>query len=149
MIHALIREAHKSDLPAIKSLTAELIQSLEGLNNISIQQAFENSKNLLHDSHYYFFVAERQKTIVGFITFTIRKTILHQGFSGLINELVVSEKYRRKGIGKQLIATTIERCKQLGCCEVEVSTEKTNRKATELYRKCGFEEKGFLFEVDL
>jgi len=43
----------------------------------------------------------------------------------------------------------MERYKKLGCCEIEVSTEKTKRKAAEVYRKCGFEEKGFLFEVDL
>jgi ribosomal protein S18 acetylase RimI-like enzyme len=148
-MNTIIREAKKSDLPAIKSLTKELIKTIGNHKGIDVRHAFDNCKMLMHDPHSYFFVAEVNKTIVGFINVTVRKTLLHQGLSGLIDELIISEKYRRKGIGKQLIVTTIERCKQLGCCEVEVSTEKTNRKAAEFYRKCGFEEKGFHFEVDL
>jgi GNAT superfamily N-acetyltransferase len=83
------------------------------------------------------------------VSFTLRKTLLHHGLSGVITELVVTEKYRGKGIGKQLIFTTIKHCKQLGCWEVEASTEKTNIQARELYLRCGFEERGLLFEVDL
>jgi len=48
-----------------------------------------------------------------------------------------------------LLITAIEKCKQFGCCEVEVSTETENTKAREFYKKCGFEEVGVLFEVDL
>jgi ribosomal protein S18 acetylase RimI-like enzyme len=149
MINAFVREAEESDLPAIESLTAELMNSLENLKGIEMQQALDNCKTLLYDPHFYFFVAELNKTIVGFVSFTLRKTLLHHGLSGIITELVVTEKYRGKGIGKQLIFTTIKHCKQLGCCEVEVSTEKTNMQARELYLRCGFEERGLLFEVDL
>jgi GNAT superfamily N-acetyltransferase len=67
----------------------------------------------------------------------------------MIDELVVAKEYQGKGVGKQLVLATIDRCRQLGCCEVEVSTEKANLKAREFYKKCGFEERGMLFEVDL
>jgi len=86
---------------------------------------------------------------VGFINFTVRQTILHQNPSGLIDELVVAEEYRGKGAGKQLVQAAIEKCRRLGCCEVEVSTEKANLNAREFYKQCGFEEIGMLFEVDL
>ena len=88
-------------------------------------------------------------TPVGFINFTIRQTILHRSPSALIDELVVAEEYQGKGVGKQLVLAALEKCRQLGCCEVEVNTEKTNLKAREFYKKCGFEERGMLFEVDL
>jgi GNAT superfamily N-acetyltransferase len=67
----------------------------------------------------------------------------------MIDELVVTKEYQGKGIGKQLVLATIEKCKQLGCCEVEVSTEKTNVKARKFYRNCGFDKREILFEVDL
>jgi ribosomal protein S18 acetylase RimI-like enzyme len=86
---------------------------------------------------------------VGFINFTVRQTILHRGPSAMIDELVVAKEYQGKGAGKQLVLAAIEQCKQIGCCEVEVSTEKTNDEAKRFYKRCGFEEKGMLFEVDL
>jgi GNAT superfamily N-acetyltransferase len=74
---------------------------------------------------------------------------LHSGFSGLIDELIIAKSHRGKGIGKQLLSSAIEKSRQLGCCEVEVSTEKTNIKAREFYRQCGFIERGVFFEMDL
>jgi len=144
-----IREAKETDLPMIQTLTRELIKTMSNTKGINVQLALDNCKHLIHDPHLYFFVTELNKTIVGFITVSIRKTLLHQGLSGLINELIVAEKYRGKGIGKQMIFEVIERCKQRGCCEVEVSTSMTNTRARELYISCGFEESGLLFEVDL
>jgi len=144
-----VREAKETDLPMIQTLTRELIKTINNTKGIDVQLALDNCKHLIHEPHSYFFVAVMNKTIVGFITVSIRKTLLHQGLSGLINELVVTEKYRGKGIGKQLIFAVIERCKQRGCCEVEVSTNMTNTRAKELYMNCGFEESGLLFEVDL
>jgi ribosomal protein S18 acetylase RimI-like enzyme len=149
MINALVREAEESDLPALESLTLELIHSLEDSTGIDVQHAVENCTALLHDPHFYFFVAQVNETLVGFTLFTLRKTLLHRGLSGVITELIVTEKYRGKGIGKQLIFTAIKYCKKLGCCEVEVSTEQSNMSARELYKRSGFEERGILFEVDL
>jgi len=94
-------------------------------------------------------VAEINGAIIGLIHFTIRKTLLHSGPSGLIDELVVTRSYRSRGIGGQLIDAATQKCKQLGCCEVEVSTEFANTNAREFYRKCGFEERGVILEKDL
>jgi ribosomal protein S18 acetylase RimI-like enzyme len=61
----------------------------------------------------------------------------------------VTKECQGRGVGQQLVLATIEKCKQLGCCEVEVSTEKTNVKARNFYKKCGFNKREILFEVDL
>ena len=61
----------------------------------------------------------------------------------------IGKSYRGKGIGGQLLSSAIEKSRQLGCCEVEVSTEKTNIKAREFYKQYGFTERGVLFEIDL
>lgn len=149
MTDILIREAMKSDLQTIEKLMAELIEVIEDTEGIDIKLVGENCRDLLSDANSYFLVAEIEGEVAGFINFTTRKTILHSGPSGLIDELIITKKYRGKGIGKRLVLAAIERCKQLGCCEVEVSTEKVNTKAREFYKKCGFEEIGILFEVDL
>jgi len=144
-----IRKATKSDLPVIGKLLAELTNAMDNTEGIDVGIAFKTCERLLSDADSHFLVAEIERSPVGFIHFTIRQTILHRSPSGLIDELVVAKEYQGKGVGKQLVLAAIERCRQLGCCEVEVSTEKTNDEARRFYKKCGLEEKGMLFEVDL
>ena len=149
MTDILTREAEESDLPIIEKLMTELIEVLDKTKDINIRQVVNNCKNLLKDETSYLLVAEIEGAVTGFINFTTRQTILHQDLSGLIDELVVAKEFRGKGVGNQLLLAAIRRCRQLGCREVEVSTEKTNTKAREFYKKCGFEERGLLFELDL
>jgi len=97
----------------------------------------------------HFLVARDGETVVGFINFTTRNTLYQAAPSGLIDELIVTKAYRGKGIGKQLVSATLKMCRQLGCCEVEVSTLKSNNKARDFYRSCGFTEDSVFFEINL
>jgi ribosomal protein S18 acetylase RimI-like enzyme len=145
----LIRKARISDLPAIKKLLAELVSAMDDTECIDIRIPTTTWERVLKDATLHFLVAVTEGIPVGFINFTVRQTILHRSPSALIDELVVTKQYQGKGIGKQLVLATIEKCKQLGCCEVEVSTERTNVKARKFYKKCGFNKTEILFEVDL
>jgi len=145
----LVREATESDLPAIGKLLEELTNALDNTEGIETGIALKTCEQLLNDASSHFLVAAREGIPVGFINFTIRQTVLHRSPSALIDELVVAREYQGKGVGKQLVLAAIEKCRHLGCCEVEVSTEKTNLEARKFYKKCGFEERGMLFEVDL
>jgi len=149
MTDILIREAKESDLLAIGQLTLELIETMSDTEGIDIKLIAENCRNLLNEVNSHILVAEIGGVVVGFVNFTTRKTILHRGLSGLIDELIIAKSYRGKGIGKQLLSSAIEKSRQLGCCEVEVSTEKTNIKAGEFYRQYGFTERDMFFEMDL
>jgi len=149
MTDIIIREARESDLLTIGNLTLELIEAMGDTEGIDIKLIAENCRNLLSEANSHILVAEIKRVVVGFVNFTTRMTILHRGLSGLIDELIVDKSYRGKGIGKQLLSGAIEKSRQLGCCEVEVSTEKTNTKAREFYRQCGFTDRGVLFEIDL
>jgi GNAT superfamily N-acetyltransferase len=145
----LIRKATKSDLPAIGKLLEDLTNAMDVTEGIDIEIAIKTCERLLNDASSHILVAAIEGTPVGLINFTIRQTILHRSPSALIDELVVAEEYQGKGVGKQLVLAALEKCRQLGCCEVEVSTEKTNLKARKFYKRCGFEDRGMLFEADL
>jgi len=149
MNHILIRKANESDLPTIEKIMIELINSMDNKEGIDASAVLENCQSLLKENNSHLLIAEINREMVGFINFTIRRTILHSGPSGLIDEIVVTRNYRGKGVGKQLIGAAIEKCKQLGCCEVEVTTELTNVNAREFYKRCGFEERGVILEKDL
>jgi ribosomal protein S18 acetylase RimI-like enzyme len=145
----LIREANESDLPAIEQLLANLIDTLDDAEGIDIEVALGTCRRLLRDATSHFLVANMNRNPVGLINFTIRQTVLHRSPSALIDEIVVAKDYQRKGVGRQLVLAAIAKCKALDCCEVEVSTEKTNAEAREFYRECGFKERGVLFEADI
>ena len=149
MNNVLIRIAKESDLPTIRKLAREFVDSVENREGISKDVVSKNSRNVLKDPSSYILLAEIDGKAVGFIHFTTRTTIIHSGPSGLIDELAVSKRYREKGVGKELISAAVEKCKKLGCCEAEVSTEFTNTSAREFYKRIGFEERGVIFEKDL
>lgn len=149
MNNIYIRKATEADLPIIEKLMIELIESMDNTEGFDKNMVSENYRNLLNDVNSHILVAETSGTVIGFINFTIRRTLLHPALSGLIDELVVANSYRGKGVGKQLIYAAIEKCKQLGCCEVEVTTEFTNTNARTFYKRCGFKEMGVILEKDL
>ena len=143
-----IEPATETDLPSIKPLLLELMDSMDNTEGFNIEQAFENCRSLIKDPASHILLAKDKDAVIGFINFTTRKTILHPGPSGLIDELVVSRSHRGRGIGKNLLLAAIEECRELGCCKVEVSTEKSNTHAREFYRRCGFEEDAVLLEIN-
>jgi len=149
MNDTVIRKARKSDLPAVRRLLAELTNAMDDTECVDMQVAPGTWEHLLSDARSNFLVATARETPIGLIHFTIRQTVLHRSPSAMIDELIVTNESQGKGIGKQLVLAAIERCRQLGCCEVEVSTEQTNLKARRFYRKCGFDKEEILFELDL
>lgn len=119
-----IRPAREADLPAIKTLLAELLDVVSDKEGMDIEQAVLNCRDMIKDSVHHMLVAREEGLILGFVNFNTRKTVLHRHESGLIDELVVSKSSRGSGIGRQLIQAVIDECRKLGCSEVEVSTEK-------------------------
>lgn len=149
MNNILIRRVIKSDIATVSKLAIELIDSVKNSEGIARDVLSENSRNALTNPNSYILVAETEGKVIGFISFMTRKTIVHSGPCGLIDELVVSKRHCRKGVGKELIKAAVEECKKLRCCEVEVSTEFANVNAREFYKHCGFEETGVIFEKHL
>lgn len=149
MDNIIIRQANKSDISAIERLSLELIGATEDNEGFDINEVSKNCRHFLRDDNYYILVAELDGNLVGLISFTTYRTLLHPDLSGLPCELIVTESHRRKGVGTKLMQSFIEECKGLGCCEVEINTGLNNNRAMDFYRKLGFEERGIVFEKDL
>lgn len=57
-----------------------------------------------------------------------------------VNEVGVASRFQRRGIGARLVATLLERGRELGCTEAWVATEVGNAPANALYRSLGGKE---------
>jgi ribosomal protein S18 acetylase RimI-like enzyme len=143
----IVCDVTESDLPAVRPLIAALIAALDDPSGFDIDRAMESCRALLGRPGHALLAARIGQPVCGFLHLTTRQSILHDRPTGLIDELVVSREFRGQGVGRLLIAAALDRCRVLGCCEVEVSTERANLRAQEFYRRCGFDEEGVLFEL--
>ena len=144
-----IRFAVEEDIDGIVKLLLQLYSSMTDRACLNPDGFRENCREILKDKNSFILVAERRGSLAGFISFTVRKTCMHSGLSATIDELVVAPGERGSGIGMNLIQAAAQKSRELGCCELEVSTEPTNTRAREFYRRCGFDEVGILLEKAL
>ena len=148
MAHTIsILEAIEADLPAMETLLVELINTLEDSEGFDPQRLRQNCRLLINRADCHLLVAKIKEAVVGLINFNTRQTATTPGLTGLIDELIVTKSYRGQGIGRRLISAAIDKCRQLGCRELEVSTEKADTKAREFYKRCGFEEGSVFLEM--
>ena len=149
MSSLVIVEAAENDLPDIVALLTKLASALVRQHDLNQQQLSANCLSIIHNPHAFILLAKEGGENIGMVGFSTRRTALHPGPSALIEELIVSEAYRCKGIGSSLLAAAIDKCRQIGCCEIEVSTEMSNEAAKAFYLASGFTGDAVLFEMDL
>jgi GNAT superfamily N-acetyltransferase len=144
-----VRHAVVSDIKAIRTLSEELAESIEDVERFDLEKVTENHKKIMADSNAHILVGEIGGEIAGFISVSIRTTLLHNDPSALIDELVVLGNHRRIGVGKALVLSGVDLCRKLGCCEIEVSTEFSNSNARSFYKVLGFKERGIFLEREI
>ncbi|MBN2552081.1 MAG: GNAT family N-acetyltransferase [Spirochaetales bacterium] len=144
-----IREAGPEDLEAIVALLGQLKEatSLNGpLSSVSVKTTCEQMLRL--PDVYRNYLAVEGRRVVGLVSMVLYKTFLHPGGTALINELVVSESARRRGIGRMLVEAGIAAAREQGMDEIEVGTEIDNRVARRFYRSVGFDAEYVLFGLE-
>jgi GNAT superfamily N-acetyltransferase len=84
------------------------------------------------------FIAESEDKIVGFTQIYPLFSSLSMKRLWLLNDLFVLEKYRGKGISKQLINAAKQLAKDTNASGLLLETEKTNIIGNKLYPSCDF-----------
>lgn len=92
----------------------------------------EMIKDAMQNSLYSFFKAEENEQILGYGSVQI---ILDEG---QVCNIAVDEEYRNKGIGKSILNSIINLCKERDVKKVFLEVSETNVNALGLYKKVGF-----------
>lgn len=144
-----IREATIGDSAVIAQLMTQLIEA-SGYEDwqVSLERVEESLRKMADSDAYQVLLAEDEGQVVGLLSLSFRHTLFHSAPTALIDELVVEQGHRRRGVGRQLMAEAVERCRAAGCCEIEVSTERSNGTAQKFYRQHGFSHEAVLFELE-
>ncbi len=129
----LIRPATQSDEGSVY----DLITALMGfpLDPGAFHDVFVRN---LHSASVLYYVAESDGAVVGFGSLHIELQLHHVGLAGEIQELVVHETVRSKGVGAALVSRLEDEAEGRGCVSIEVTTRKRWVDAQRFYGRVGF-----------
>jgi ribosomal protein S18 acetylase RimI-like enzyme len=92
--------------------------------------------------HGQIFVAEQDDEVVGFVAVAARVPFTElddpPGTYALVTDLVVGRRYRRQGLGGQLLAQAERYARRCGATELQIGVLAANQPGARLYRQAGF-----------
>jgi len=109
---AHIRKGTQADLPVVLDLIKELAEYEKALNEVTITLKELEKDGFGEHPWYWFIVAEVDAEIVGMSFYFIRYSTWKGRFL-FLEDFVVKESYRGKGIGSQLFEETVRIAQQI------------------------------------
>lgn len=140
----VIREAILSDLPRLLELY--MLLEFGPANKLSLDKA--RLRFLLYREYpnYRVYIAESAGVIAGTFALIIIDSLAHGGKPfGIVEDVVVSEDWQGKGIGKKMMRFAMACCKKRGCYKLALSSHLKREGAHSFYESLGFEKHGFSF----
>jgi GNAT superfamily N-acetyltransferase len=95
-------------------------------------------EKLLAAADAYVVVAEQEGVVVGMATLQILISTAEGGRSGLIEDVVVGESYRGRGIGKRLMEHLVQWAARQGLTRLQLLADRQNQPALMFYQSQGW-----------
>ncbi len=137
-----IRSAREKDSVDITRLIVELAESSGESSPITAEYA----ARYLETPGSHILLAEEDRRVVGLLSYSIRVNLYHAGDTCLIEELVVEQPARGRGIGGQLLEALFRQLASQNCVEVSVTTLSDNQRAIAFYKSHGMVDEAILLE---
>jgi GNAT superfamily N-acetyltransferase len=124
-----------------------LVRELYGLPDTDPEPHRPAFEALVNDVDSAPFLAVAEGRPAGLIGFRFRRRLNHATFEGWISDLVVREAFRRRGIGRALVAAVIAEWRLRGSHRIQLEVSDDRTVARTLYDRMGFVEQGKYFEM--
>jgi GNAT superfamily N-acetyltransferase len=136
-----VRDAVEADLPAVIALLADdengrlredASQPLDPAYRTAFAAIEANPDQRL-------LVAMLDRAIVGTFQLSFLPGLSYRGaWRGQIEAVRIAGHLRSRGLGEQMIAWAVERCRERGCNMVQLTTKSTRLRAHAFYERLGF-----------
>ena len=133
-MEVVIRKGVKSDLPAVLDLIKELADFERALNEVTVSLEDLEQDGFGNHPYYWFIVAEKDGEIIGLSFYFIRYSTWKGRFL-FLEDFVVKESFRNKGIGALLFEETIRIAKELDVKGMTWQVLDWNKNAIRFYEK--------------
>lgn len=150
-----IRKAEEKDIERIIDLSIEFDKYLIGVDDSLTSEIAprELTKQILSDGfdnpYHTFLVAEEDGEVIAFSDMWTYPEFVHGGYSAYLQNIFVTERYRRTGIGTKLLNALVEDAKKRNAVALHISMKLKNKIAIDFYKKNGITEELMLLETRL
>ena len=136
-----MRDATLADLPAIIALLAddETARARED-PSLPLDPGYLTAFEAIDaDANQHLIVAEMDGTIVGTFQLSFIAGLSFRGaWRGQIEAVRIASNVRSQGLGAQMIAWAVERCRERDCKVVQLTSTSTRTRAHAFYARLGF-----------
>lgn len=149
---AKIRLAAEADLPRIVELLTQLSPDDPEREDASspLPYNYHLVFREMAQGKQHLLVAESRGKIVGTLVLVVVSNLSHKGTSyGIIENVVVDEKHRSKGVGEALITRAVDESRKAGCYKVTLTSNKRRKDAHRFYERLGFARTHEAFRINL
>ena len=130
----IIRKGVKKDIPQVLNLIKELAEFENALNEVSNTVEKLEEDGFGDNPVYNLFVAESENKIIG-IAITFFRYSTWKGKNLYIEDLIVNEKFRRKGIGIKIFEEIKKYAKESSCIGISLQVLDWNKIGINFYKK--------------
>lgn len=143
-----IREAEAADLPRVLPLFGQLgMDDGRVLDADGARTLFEKMRRY---PDYRLYMAALDGQVLGAFVLLIMDNFAHLGApSGIVEDVVVREGWRGKGIGAAMMRFAMARCREKHCYKMVLSSNRNRAEAHRFYRSLKFETHGYSFGVEI
>ena len=144
-----IRPAKKNDVPLILGLLYELGRP-KPKKDSDVDTFRKLVKKQMSDSDKTILIAESNDVnVVGMASIIFLPRLNQKNYELYIPELIVTEKFQKKGIGIKIIDACVSLAKKKKCHKIRLESGLSRKEAHKFYKKLGFESKSFSFTKNL
>jgi ribosomal protein S18 acetylase RimI-like enzyme len=144
-VTAEVRPGNAEDFPAVLGLLRQLWPGAE-LDRAALRAVFE--RGLASDARAYV-VATAGGRVVGFGSLALKDSLWQAGHLGHVDELVVDEAHRGRGVGARLLEHLAGLARERGCRRLELDSAPHRTDAHRFYERHGFARRGYVFSKPL
>jgi len=143
------RDANEKDFENCLALLQQLWPTLKITDTENETQVVQELRKiffrLLKNPNTRIILAEADREIIGLIDLSFRETLFNQHWVMIIEDLIIDNNYRRRGIGTQLVKLAEKTARQRDCRSIELNSDLYRKETHQFWEAIGYERKAYQF----